>query len=274
VPELPEVEVVRRDLEAHVSGHTITRVEVSGPRTVRRHSPGRLTRRLRGATLGTVDRRGKFLLLGLQEPSDQVLVVHLRMSGQLVLARAADPVARHTHAVLTLGGDTQLRFVDPRTFGELFVTSASLPELAHLGPDPLSAQWTWRSLSAVLAGRRGLLKPLLMDQRHLAGLGNIYSDEALFTARLRGDRSAGSLTTADVRRLHRAISTTLQAAIERRGSSLADRQYVDLLGNAGSYQSEHRVYAREGRPCPYCHAPIIRLRLGGRSSFLCQTCQS
>jgi formamidopyrimidine-DNA glycosylase len=274
VPELPEVEIVRRDLEAHVSGRRIVGVEVSGPRTVRRHSPGQLTRRLQGATLGPVGRRGKFLLLGLQEPPQDVLVVHLRMSGQLVLARPSDPLPRHTHAVLTLESDTQLRFIDPRTFGELFVTSVSLPELAHLGPDPLSGQWTWRSLATVLAGRRGLLKPLLMDQRHLAGLGNIYTDEALFTARLRGDRPAGSLITSDVHRLHSAISATLRAAIELRGSSLADRQYVDLLGNIGSYQSEHRVYAREGRPCPRCRGLITRLRLGGRSSFLCPTCQS
>jgi formamidopyrimidine-DNA glycosylase len=272
VPELPEVEVVRRDLEAHVTGRRISSVEISGPRTVRRQAASELTERLAGATLGPVGRRGKYLLLGLD--AGAVLVVHLRMSGQLILARPSDPRAPHTHAVLSLSDGAQLRFVDPRTFGELFVTSVSVPELAHLGPDPLSAEWTWRSLSGVLAGRRGLLKPLLMDQRRLAGLGNIYTDEALFTARLRGDRPAGGLSGPEIRRLHRAISSTLRAAVELRGSSLADRQYVDLLGNVGDYQSKHQVYAREGRPCPRCGGLITRLRLGGRSSFLCASCQS
>jgi formamidopyrimidine-DNA glycosylase len=272
VPELPEVEVVRRDLEAHVTGRRVAAVDVSGARTVRRQPVPELTGRLGGATLGPVGRRGKYLVLGLGR-GDDVLVVHLRMSGQLILCRPADPVAPHTHAVLTLDDGAQLRFVDPRTFGELFVTSASLPELAHLGPDPLSPSWTWRSLAAVLAGRRALLKPLLMDQRRVAGLGNIYSDEALFSARLRGDRPAGGLGPAEVRRLHRAISAILRAAVDLRGSSLADAQYVDLLGNTGGYQAEHRVYARAGRPCPRCQVPITRLRLGGRSSFLCPSCQ-
>lgn len=271
MPELPEVEVVRRDLETHVSGRRISSVEISGIRTVRRQPVAELTGRLAGATIGPVGRKGKYLLLGL---GDEVLVVHLRMSGQLVLARPTDPRAAHTHAVITLGDGAQLRFVDPRTFGELFVTSVSTPELTHLGPDPLSAEWTWRSLSTVLAGRRGLLKPLLMDQRRVAGLGNIYTDEALFAARLRGDRPGGAVSGPEVRRLHRAISATLRAAVERRGSSLADRQYVDLLGNMGEYQSQHRVYARAGQPCPRCGGLITRLRLGGRSSFLCASCQS
>jgi formamidopyrimidine-DNA glycosylase len=270
VPELPEVEVVRRDLQAHVAGRRVASVHISGPRTVRRQPAAELTERLQGATLGPVGRKGKYLLIDL---NNDVLVVHLRMSGQLVLTRPTDPVAPHTHAVLTLGDGAQLRFVDPRTFGELFVTSATVPELAHLGPDPLGPSWTWRSLAAVLAGRRGLLKPLLMDQRRVAGLGNIYTDEALFSARLRGDRPGGGLDEPEVRRLHRAISTTLRAALDLRGSSLADAQYVDLLGNTGGYQAKHRVYARAGRPCPRCGGPITRLRLGGRSSFLCPSCQ-
>ena len=245
---------------------------VTGARTVRRQPTDELIRRLRGATLGSAGRLGKFLLLPLDGCSD-TLVVHLRMSGQLVLATAGDPFPRHTHAVLGLSDGRELRFVDPRTFGELFVVAHPAAVLGHLGPDPLSAGWSEAILASGLARRRGRLKSLLMDQRFLAGLGNIYSDEALFAARLRWDRAAGSLDPAEVGRLHRAIGTALEEAVGCRGSSLSDAQYVDLFGRPGGYQAHHRVYGREGRPCVECAEPIVRLSLGGRSTFFCPNCQ-
>jgi formamidopyrimidine-DNA glycosylase len=145
--------------------------------------------------------------------------------------------------------------------------------LAHIGPDPLSAQWSAAALGRALAGRTARLKLLLMDQRFVAGIGNIYSDEALFEARLRFDRPAGSLSGEEVARLHRAVRATLREAVRLRGSSLADGQYVDLFGAPGDYQSRHRVYGREGQPCPRCGGPVRRLSLGGRSTFFCETCQ-
>jgi formamidopyrimidine-DNA glycosylase len=283
VPELPEVEVVRRDLAAEVAGSIVVGVSVTGVRSVRRQDPEQLVHRVTGAELGPPGRVGKYLTIPLDHPGEDVLVVHLRMSGRLVLAAAGDPLARHTHAVIQLSDGRELRFVDPRTFGELFVTRSiggtggaggRPPELAHLGPDPLDPSFCEAVLRRLVADRRARLKPLLMDQRRLAGLGNIYSDEALFRAGLRFDRPAGALTLAEVSSLHAAITATLAEAVEHRGSSLRDAQYVDLFGRPGGYQSHHRVYAREGRPCPRCHRPVVRRRFANRSTFFCEACQS
>jgi formamidopyrimidine-DNA glycosylase len=278
VPELPEVEVVRRDLETEVVGETVTSVTVTGTRSVRRQTPQELAQRLRGATLGAPWRVGKYLVLPLDGvEADAALVVHLRMSGRLVLTEAEAPRERHTHAVLSLSGGRELRFVDPRTFGELFVAPAPggrPAELVHLGPDPLDPTWSEATLAGLVLDRRARLKLLLMDQRRLAGLGNIYSDEALFESGLRFDRPAGSLTPVEVGRLHQAIRATLVEAVAHRGSSLRDAAYVDLFGRPGGHQAHHRVYGREGRPCPRCQRPVVRRRLGGRSTFLCEACQS
>jgi formamidopyrimidine-DNA glycosylase len=282
VPELPEVEVVRRGLSREVAGREVTSVAVTGARTVRRQPAETLIDRLRGARLGEAGRIGKFLLVPLDDGPD-TLVIHLRMSGQLLLTAPEVPLARHTHAVLGLSDGRQLRFVDPRTFGELFIApsppggpgrSPGLPAvLAHLGPDPLSAGWSAAALSRGLAGRTARLKLLLMDQRFVAGIGNIYSDEALFEAGLRFDRPAGSLSVDEVARLHQAVRRTLRDAVRHRGSSLRDAQYVDLFGAPGQYQNRHRVYGREGEPCPRCGGPVRRMPLGGRSTFFCETCQ-
>jgi formamidopyrimidine-DNA glycosylase len=272
VPELPEVEVVRRGLEREVAGRVVTSAAVTGARTVRRQAAEALVDRLRGARLGPAGRIGKFLLVPLDDGTE-TLVIHLRMSGRLLLTSPERPRARHTHAVLSLSDGRELRFVDPRTFGELFVAPTPVTALAHLGPDPLSPAWSAAVLGRALAGRRGRLKLLLMDQRFVAGIGNIYSDEALFEARLRFDRPAGSLSGDEVARLHGAVRTTLREAVRLRGSSLADAQYVDLFGAPGYYQSRHRVYGREGQPCPRCGGLVRRISLGGRSTFLCETCQ-
>jgi formamidopyrimidine-DNA glycosylase len=260
----------------------VTSVAITGARTVRRQPAEELIERLRGATLGTAGRIGKFLLVPLDDGAE-TLVIHLRMSGQLLLTAPEWPVDKHTHAVLGLSDGRQLRFVDPRTFGELFLAptpaagargpAAPPAVLAHLGPDPLSPRWSAAVLGQGLAGRSGRLKLLLMDQRFVAGIGNIYSDEALFEAGLRFDRPAGSLSVDEVGRLHTAVRATLREAVKHRGSSLRDAQYVDLFGVPGDYQRRHRVYGREGEPCPRCGGPIRRISLGGRSTFLCETCQ-
>ena len=272
MPELPEVEVVRRGLAREVSGLEVTSVAVTGARTVRRQLPEDLSHRLRSARLGEAGRIGKFLLVPLDDGAD-TLVIHLRMSGQLLLTAPEWPRAKHTHAVLGLSDGRELRFVDPRTFGELFVAPSPVAALAHLGPDPLSAAWSAAVLGRGLAGRTGRLKLLLMDQRFVAGIGNIYSDEALFEARLRFDRPSGSLSVDEVGRLHKAVRKTLRDAVQHRGSSLRDAQYVDLFGAPGDYQERHRVYGREGEPCRRCGGTVRRISLGGRSTFLCEMCQ-
>lgn len=270
MPELPEVEVLRRDLEAEVVGRGVVSALVTGVRTVRRHDAGLLVSRLTGARLTSAGRMGKYLLVGLDGGAD-TLVIHLRMSGQLILTEPGVPVARHTHAFVRLSDGRELRFVDPRTFGELFISGE---QPGPMGADPFDPRWRPADLAGVLAGRQARLKGLLMDQRRLAGLGNIYSDEALFAAGLRFDRPAGSLGEREVDRLHGAIVDTLAAAVAHRGSTLGDGGYVDLHGRPGVHQDHHLVYAREGRPCLRCARPVVRLRLGNRSTFLCPACQS
>ncbi|MER3453158.1 MAG: formamidopyrimidine-DNA glycosylase [Acidimicrobiia bacterium] len=275
MPELPEVETLRRDLEREVTGKRIKAVEVRGTRPIRRHpSAEQFVGRLVGRRVTGVGRRGKYLLVRLD--GDEVLVVHLGMSGRLLRAKSAkEPLPRHTHVVITFTTGAQLRYVDPRTFGELFVVAApdEVPELAHLGFDALEHSMSWVTFGEMLRSRRTKLKTLLMDQRFMAGIGNIYADEILFAAGLRHNRMSDSLSAQEVRRLYRAISETLQDAIRHRGSTLADRQYRDLFGEAGEYQGQHNVYDREGQPCRRCRAPVVRERTGGRSTFFCAHCQ-
>jgi formamidopyrimidine-DNA glycosylase len=278
MPELPEVEVVRRDLDREVVGKKIKSVEVDGMRTVRRHhNRKQFTSRLVDRKITGVERRGKYLLLRLD--GDDVLVIHLGMSGQLIRAKSSrDAMAKHTHVVITFTQGGQLRFVDPRTFGEMFVTEADnvekeVTELAHLGIDPLETAMSWEYFGQMLAQRHTKLKPLLMDQKFIAGIGNIYSDEILWSAGLRWDRMSDSLTSEEVRRLYRAMMETLQEAVKHRGSSLADEQYVDLFGRPGEFQQFHNVYAREGQSCPRCRHSVVRERVSGRSTFYCSACQ-
>ena len=278
MPELPEVEVVRRDLEHEVVGKKIKSVEVNSMRTIRRHRQRKLfTDPLIGRKFTAVERRGKYLLMKLDD--GQVLVVHLGMSGQLLRAKSAkDAMAKHTQVVITFTQGGQLRFVDPRTFGEMFVTSVDeleneVDELKHLGIDPLETAMSWDYFGELVAQRRMKLKPLLMDQKFLAGIGNIYSDEILHAAGLRWDRSSDSLSSQEVRRLYRSMVETLQDAVKYRGSSLADEQYVDLFGQPGEYQQFHKVYARDGEPCKRCRHVIVRQKVNGRSTFYCEACQ-
>ncbi|HXW34508.1 MAG TPA: bifunctional DNA-formamidopyrimidine glycosylase/DNA-(apurinic or apyrimidinic site) lyase [Acidimicrobiales bacterium] len=278
MPELPEVETLRRDLDKEVVGRRVKDVAVTGKRSIRRHHDSREFRtRLEGKRIGSVRRAGKYLLLLLD--GDDVLVVHLGMSGQLLRARGPkDPVDRHTHVVITFTQGGQLRFVDPRTFGELFVTATEqltdqVPELAHLGFDPLDDVMSWERFGKLLMSRRTGLKNLLMDQRFVAGIGNIYSDEILFAAGLRYDRQSDSLSSQEVRRLYRAMIETLSEAVKHRGSSLADEQYRDLHGEIGDYQGQHQVYDREGSACRRCRNPLVRVKTNGRSTFFCERCQ-
>jgi formamidopyrimidine-DNA glycosylase len=277
MPELPEVEVLRRDLDKEIVGKKIKSVEVSGTRSVRRQKKKEFIDLLEGRKIVSVQRRGKYLVLRLDDP--EALVVHLGMSGQLLRAKTArEKPPKHTHVVITFTQGGLLRFVDPRTFGEMFVTKfedldEQVDELAHLGLDPLETAMSWELFGRMLAEKKMKLKTLLMDQKFIAGIGNVYSDEILFQAGLRWDRMSDSLSQQEVRRLYRAISETLQDAVKYRGSSLADEQYVDLFGQPGEYQQYHQVYDREGEACQRCRRPIQRARYSNRSTFFCEACQ-
>jgi formamidopyrimidine-DNA glycosylase len=277
VPELPEVETIRRGLDREVSGKRIKTVEVHGTRSIRRHkSKKEFIGRVEGTKIASVERRGKYLVARLD--SGDRLVMHLRMSGQLLRAQARDPVPKHTHVVFTFTQGGQLRYVDPRTFGEMFAGSDDdvtehVPELAELGFDPIEQPLSWVVFGELLLKRRQKLKTVLMDQSFIAGLGNIYSDEILFQAGLRYDRTPASLSAMEIRRLYRSLVEVMHEAIKHRGSTLADQQYVDVYGRPGTYQEEHQVYDREGEACRRCRALIVRAKFQGRSTFYCEHCQ-
>jgi formamidopyrimidine-DNA glycosylase len=279
VPELPEVETVRRGLEARVVGRRIESVEVGRERSVRRTSAREVIDGLTGTTIVAADRRGKYLV-GRLDSGDAVMF-HLRMSGQLLLAPVGSPRPAHTHVVLRLAGEPpeELWFVDPRTFGEVVVfdpdhVAIEVPELAAMGVDPLADRFDVAALATILRGRRRQLKALLLDQHVIAGVGNIYADEILHAARLHPGRRADTLGRAEVRRLHDAIHDILTAAIGAGGSTLRDARYVDLMGAGGSYQDDHRVYGRAGERCLTCGRGIVRRAVtNGRSTHWCPVCQ-
>ena len=279
MPELPEVETVRRGLEKLVVGRRINRVEVGRERSVRRTSPEALIDGLTGTKILAANRRGKYLLLPL-DSGDEVMV-HLRMSGQLLVARAGAPRPAHTHVVMHLDGEPaeELWFVDPRTFGEVVVfdpanVAVELPELATMGPDPIAEGLTLAELRRILRGRARQLKPMLLDQHVIAGIGNIYADEILHRARLRPGRLSNSLSRLSERRLHEAIHDILSEAIMAGGSTLGDAQYLDLFGDNGSYQDDHKVYGRGGERCLTCGVSWLRITMyAQRTTVYCPNCQ-
>jgi len=279
--ELPEVEVVRRDMERDVVGRRMKDAEVkpsrSAKRIIRRHKMRKeFTNPLAGRKMTRVERRGKYLVCYMD--SDDVLVVHFGMSGQLRRGNKRQPFLPHTHVVINFQQGGDLRFIDPRTFGEMFVTKADelgkVKELAHIAIDPLENTFTWPAFGEAMASKATKLKPLLMDQKFLSGLGNIYSDEVLFAAGLRYDRMSDSLSSQEVRRLYRAIQEVVQEAIRLRGTTLDDEAYVDLWGHPGGYQDELKVYGRTGLSCRRCRTPVATVRISQRSAYFCPQCQS
>jgi formamidopyrimidine-DNA glycosylase len=277
VPELPEVETVRRGLERHLVGRRIVTVDVGRERTVRRTSREALIDGLSDTVVERADRRGKYLLLPLD--SGDTLMIHLRMSGQVLLAARGSERPPHTHVVMHLDDGREAWFVDPRTFGEVVVfdpgrVEREVPELARLGVDPIAERFDVDILRGAFGSSRRALKPVLLDQHVIAGIGNIYADEILHRARLRPDRPASSLDRRRVGELHRAIVDVLSEAIDAGGSTLSDAQYVDLMGDGGSYQDEHRVYGRGGERCSTCgRGWIQRVVTGGRGTHFCGVCQ-
>ena len=279
--ELPEVEVMRRDLEKDVVGLRIKEAEVKSSknamRAIRRHKTRKdFTSRLVGHKVTKVERRGKYVLMALD--SGDVLVVHFGMSGRFQRGTGRVTMPPHTHVVLTFQQRGDLRYVDPRTFGEMFVTPGDdlgkVKELQHLAIDPLDQVFTWPTFQFLLADRASKMKQLLMDQKFISGLGNIYSDEVLFHAGIRFDRMSNALSSQEVRRLYRAIQEVLQEAIKLRGTTLDDEAYVDLFGNPGEYAPELKVYGRLGLPCRRCRTPIESVKIFQRNSFYCPQCQS
>jgi formamidopyrimidine-DNA glycosylase len=279
MPELPEVETVRRGLADRVLGRTVAKVEVFHPRAVRRHLPGGddFVAVLAGRTLTRVHRRGKYLWLPLDD-ADGALIGHLGMSGQLLLqpATAPDDVHLRIRFTFTDGGE-QLCFVDQRTFGGLSVSrfgGVGVPDqIAHIAPDPLDeVAFDEPAFVAALRRRRVAVKVALLDQSLISGVGNIYADEALWRAKLHGRRRCDVLTRPAVRRLLGHVRDVLTEAINAGGTSF-DALYVDVNGDSGWFERALHVYGREGEPCVRCGSPIRREPFTNRSSYSCPRCQ-
>jgi formamidopyrimidine-DNA glycosylase len=280
MPELPEVETVARDLRPRMVGATISGARVAWARTLRSADPGSFVAGVVGRTIETVGRRAKLLVVGLS--GDRAITIHLKMTGQLFVVPSGVPVDPYVRLVLELADGREIRFRDIRKFGKvgLYEVDRASGELveerggaavfAGIGPEPLDEAFTVRAFRRRLRTRRGRLKPLLLDQSFLAGVGNIYADEALWAARLHPLRPAVTLRPPDERRLYEAIRQILAEAVDRRGSSIDDYTAPD---GDGLMQERLQVYQRTGAPCPRCGRPIRRMVVGARATHFCSWCQ-
>ncbi len=271
MPELPEVETIARALREgdagrgpSVIGRTIAQVTVRWPRHIARPAPAEVQRRLPGQVIQNVSRRGKFLVFQL---SRDVLLIHLKMSGDLTVVHADAAPDKHAHTIFHFADGWELRFSDTRKFGKVFVAPQAEVVTGQLGPEPLDEAFTAQSLGERLAARKRTLKPLLLDQAFLAGVGNIYADESLHRAGLHPLRRSDTLKPREVRALWLAIRRSLRAGLRHNGASI-DRQY-----RGGGFQNHFRVYGRAGAPCRACGTPIRRIVVGQRSTYFCPRCQ-
>jgi len=270
MPELPEVETIRRALAyggregSPILGRQVLKTHLLWERTLAEPSPAEFQARLAGQRIQDVGRRGKFLLLHL---SQGTLLIHLRMSGDLLVEPQAAPPAAHHRLMLDLEGELRLAFNDPRKFGRVWLVADPASVLSDLGPEPLDGDFTAQGLYGRLQAHRRQLKPLLLDQSFIAGLGNIYTDEALHLAKLHPLTISNALDYIQAEHLWRSIRQVLQEGIDRQGAS------IDWVYRGGDFQNYFRVYQRTGDPCPQCGAPIQRLVIGQRGTHICPQCQ-
>jgi formamidopyrimidine-DNA glycosylase len=273
MPELPEVETVVRGLRSVLSGKRILDIRLSETDFI--EDPAALEQYLPGSQIARVRRHGKFVVLDIEPsggtPQQLTLLIHLGMTGQLVTCPREAHVAPHTHVFFTLDDGRELRYTDPRRFGRIRLLSAGALEgvFRELGFDPLEASEA--EFITALDARRARIKALLLDQHVMRGMGNIYTDESLWHARVHPMRLGTGLKKEELRRVHRAVRAVLTEAIRMRGSSISD--YVDADGEPGEFQGCHCVYQREGKKCFRCSAPIRRVIVAGRSSYFCPLCQ-
>jgi formamidopyrimidine-DNA glycosylase len=273
MPELPEVETVVRGLRGALVGRRIVGVRFGKTDFI--DDPVALGESLPGSRIARVERFGKFVTLALEPLAHTSrpfhLFVHLGMTGQLIPRHEFEVVAKHTHAFVELDDGRELRYTDPRRFGRIMLVPESGMETFRLklGRDPLEI--SEKEFIACLGPRRARIKSLLLDQSVLRGMGNIYTDESLWRARIHPARQAAALSAKQLKSLYRAMRRVLEAAIRMRGSSISD--YLDAEGLPGDYQSRHRVYGRAGKPCPRCRAKIRRIVVAGRGSYFCPRCQ-
>lgn len=280
MPELPEVETIKRGLSPRLRGKVISRIIIppdpKGSRVLRRYpSRRRFIRKVTGRKIVTLKRRAKYLLFELD--SGETMIIHLGMSGQLLLRPPRSVSLRHARIIFTIAGAGELFFVDPRKFGEVYLYSEAAGDTVvdpfSLGPEPLGKSFTSRVLERKLHGRCSPIKVALLDQRLIAGLGNIYTDEALFRAGIHPKKLSADLKEKEIKLLHKSIREVLREAICLQGTSAADRQYVDSEGALGKFQTRLNVYQRKGEECLRCKTLIETIKLGGRTAHFCPRCQ-
>jgi formamidopyrimidine-DNA glycosylase len=264
MPELPEVESIARSLRPEITGRKIVSAQLLWPRTLATPSPEQFFEQIEGQKILEISRRAKYLNIQLETSN---LFIHLRMSGDLIIKDAALPPEKHDRLILKLSDGRQLVFNDTRKFGRVWLTSHPEDVIGGLGPEPFDPAFTPQLLLSRLIERHRQIKPLLLDQSFLAGLGNIYTDEALHLSGVHPLRVSDTITASEANRLHQAIQTVLLAGIEHNGASF------DWVYRGGNFQNYFRVYDREGQPCPVCGTPIQRIVVGQRGTHFCPTCQ-
>jgi len=274
MPELPEVQTIVDDLNrSFLVGQTITGARIFWPKTLAEPTAKIFSQRIRGQSIARINRRGKFIVFDLS--GGDHLLIHLRMTGHLHLVPAGTERSKHEHLILNLGADRQLRFHDTRKFGRCYLTADLKAVLGSLGPEPLAKEFTVALLKGLLTVRKRQLKPLLLDQTVVAGLGNIYVDEALWEAKLHPRRRSSSLTDAEIRALHKAVQKVLRQGLRNLGTTLgnSDTNFSSVKKRRGRNQQALQVFRRTDAPCPRCRTTIKRVLVGQRSTHLCPRCQ-
>ena len=273
MPELPEVETIRKGLEKKIKGKRVNKVIIRNKKAIKApSSPGEFIRKVEGRKFSEIRRRGKYLILKLD--SKDSLIIHLRMTGQLIYSSEGEELP-YIRVIFIFPDKTQLNFVNMRGFGGLWLISdeefSNLPFLKSLGPEPLENDFTLARFRGLLEGRKGKIKSLLINQTFIAGVGNIYSQEALFLSGIHPERNASMLIDSEVESLYSSLLAVLREASSYGGSSV--NSYVDLSGKKGSYESHLRVYGREKESCPRCGAVIRKIKVSGRGTCFCPVCQ-
>ena len=269
MPELPEVETIKDELRPYVIGHRISAITLCWERIVRQPAGDEFCSSLIGQEISGLSRRGKYLIFRLN--SGRALVAHLKMSGSLLVSQNSSEPSKYTRAILQLDNGVNILFRDPRKFGAMWLVSDASSVVGKLGPEPLEPDFTPQLLAKLLAKRKAPIKAILCDQNVIAGIGNMYADEALFLARIHPQRPAGSLCPAEIEHLYRAIQQVLREGIGNKGASIVN--YLRPDGQPGTAHDHFQVAHRGGKPCPVCGTPIARITVRNRGTYFCPRCQ-